>query len=151
MRIHTEPDARLVRRRVALTATSWQLLVSAALVQVIIAAAMRAMPLLSLRTRAARFRRLAQILVRGSEARVIWAIEATGRRLGNASTCLVRALVVDLVLGSPEHPLCLTIGVRRTASGALEAHAWVAKQDRVLVGATSDDYAALVGWNSFCA
>jgi Transglutaminase-like superfamily len=140
----------MVRRRVALTATDWQLLAAAALAQVITAAALRAMPLIGLRTRAARFRRLARMLMRGSEERVVWAIEATGRRLGDASTCLVRAVVADLVLGSPERPLCLTIGVRRTASGALEAHAWVTKQDRVLVGATSDDYAALVGWNSFC-
>ena len=82
MTIHTEPGTRLVRRRVALTAKDWQLLVAAALAQVITAAALRAMPLLSLRTRAARFRRLAQMLMRGSEERVIWAIEATGRRLG---------------------------------------------------------------------
>jgi len=146
--IHTEPGTRLVRRRVALTAKDWQLLVAAALAQVITAAALRAMPLLSLRTRAARFRRLAQMLMRGSEERVIWAIEATGRRLGDASTCLVRALVADLVLGSPEHPLCLTIGVRRAASGGLEAHAWVAQHDRVLVGATSAAYVPLVGWDS---
>jgi hypothetical protein len=149
--IHTEGGARPVRRRVALTATDWQLLAAAALAQVITAAALRAMPLLSLRTRAARVRRLAQMLMRGSEERVVWAIEATGRRLGNTSTCLVRAVVADLVLGSPEHPLCLTIGVRRAAGGPLEAHAWVARQDRVLVGAPPEDYVPLVGWDNFCA
>jgi hypothetical protein len=149
--IHTEPGVRLVRGRVALTATDWQLLVAAALAQVIAAAALRAMPLLVLRTRAARFRWLARMLVRGSEERVVWAIEATGRRLGDTSTCLIRALVADLVLASPERPLCLTIGVRRTTSGALRAHAWVAQQDRVLVGATLECYVPLVEWNSFCA
>jgi hypothetical protein len=148
MTIHIEPRARPVRRRVALTATDWQLLVAAALAQVITAAALRVVPLLSLRARAVRFRRLAKMLVRGSEERVIWAIQATGGRLAGLSTCLVRALVADLVLGSPGRPLCLTIGVRRTADGALDAHAWVEREGRVLIGATSGTYVPLVGWDS---
>ena len=148
MTTHTEPIAQLARRRGALTATDWQLLAAAALAQVITAAALRAMPLLRLRTRAARFRRLAQMLMRGSEERVIWAIQSTGRRLAGLSTCLVRALVADLVLGSPGRPLCLTIGVRRAADGTLEGHAWVGREGSVLIGVTSDTYLPLVAWAS---
>jgi hypothetical protein len=146
--IGAEPGARPVGRGAALTATDWQLLIAAALAQVAAAAALRVMPLASLRARAARFRRLAQAAMRGSEDRVIWAIQVTGRRLAGLSTCLVRALVADLVLGSPGRPVCLTIGLRRAPDGSLEGHAWVGCEGRVLIGATSDTYVPLVGWDS---
>ncbi len=137
------------KRWLALTAADWRLLIAVALAQVIAAAALRAMPLSALRARAARFRRLAQLAMQGSEERVVWAIHASGRRLGGSSTCLVRALVADLALGSPERPLCLTIGVRRGSGGTLEAHAWVGREGRVIVGAaTGDGYVPIVGWNS---
>ena len=109
------------------------------------------MSLSAIRTRAARTRRLAQFLVRDSEERIVWAIGATGRRLGPISTCLVRALVAELFLGSPERPLYLAIGVKRTTSGALEAHAWVGRDGRVLVGETPDAYVPLVGWTTLSA
>jgi hypothetical protein len=131
-----------------LAAADWWLLIVVAFAQVVTRIALRGIPLSVLRAKAARLRRLAQFAVRGSEERVAWAIEATGRRLGGSSTCLVRALVAELVLGSPERPVTLTIGVRRTASGALEAHAWVGREGRVLIGVTSDQYVPLVGWSS---
>ena len=129
-----------------LTAADWRLLVAVAVAQVVAAAALRAMPLQALRARAGRFRRLAEFLVHGSDERIVWAIEATGRRLGRLSTCLIRALVAELLLDSKDGPLNLTIGVRRTAAGTLEAHAWVSRRDRVLIGATADDYLPLVNW-----
>src|SRR5437867_4014798 len=81
-----------------LTLADWWLLATTAVAQVVAAAALHAMPLPALRTRISRFRRLARFLVRGSDERIIWAIEATGRRLGRVSTCLLRALVAELVL-----------------------------------------------------
>jgi hypothetical protein len=124
------------------------LLVAVAVGQVVAAAALRAMPLLALRAGVSRCRPLARFLVRGSDNRIAWAIEATGRRLGRLSTCLIRALVGELVLDSNDGPVSVTIGVRRTAAGALEAHAWLARQDRVLIGATADAYVPLVTWTS---
>ena len=147
----TAMGARTRNGRSALTAADWRILIAVAVAQVVAAAALRAMPLSVLRVTAARLRRFARFVVIGSDDHVVWAIQATGRRLGGLSSCLVRALVTDLVLGSPERPLCLTIGVRRTASGTLEAHAWVESGDRVLIGATSDDYVLFVGWNSLSA
>jgi Transglutaminase-like superfamily len=138
--------ARSWRRR--LTAADWRLLAAVALAQVAAAAALRARPLLAVRATAGRLRRLAPFFVRGSDERIAWAIEATGRRLGPLSTCLVRALVAEFVLDSNAGPLSLTIGVRRTAAGTLAAHAWLARQDRVLVGATADAYLPLVNWTS---
>ena len=131
-----------------LTAADWRLLVAVAVAQVVAAAALRAMPLLVLRASVSRCRPLARFLVRGSDKRIAWAIEASGRRLGRLSTCLIRALVAELVLDSNDGPMSLTIGVRRTAAGALEAHAWLARQDRVLIGARTDEYVPLVTWTS---
>jgi hypothetical protein len=126
----------------------WWLLVAVAVAQVVAAAALRVMPLPRLQAGASRCRRLTRFLVRGSDERIAWAIGATGRRLGRLSTCLIRALTAALVIDSNDGPVSLTIGVRRTAAGALEAHAWLARNDRVLIGATADAYVPLVTWMS---
>jgi len=52
----------------------------------------------------------------------------------------------ELLLDSNGAPVTLTIGVRRTGGGALEAHAWLARNDRVLLGGTPDGYVPLVNW-----
>ncbi len=131
-----------------LTAADWKLLLGVAAAQVVAAAAIRTMPASVLGHKAARLRPIVQRAVRGPEDRVIWAVQATGRRLGRVSSCLVRALVADLVIEGTG-TRTLTIGVRRTAAGALEAHAWLARGDRVLIGATCDEYAPLVEWDTF--
>jgi hypothetical protein len=124
----------------------WWLLMVATAAQLGVAAALRIMPLSAWRLRAGRWRSLAQFLVRGSNHRIAWAIEATGRRLGRASTCLIRALAAELLLDAHEGPVTLTIGVRRTAAGAFHAHAWLASENRVLVGATRDEYLPMASW-----
>jgi hypothetical protein len=133
-----------------LTFADWRLIAVVAIAQIAIAAALRAMPLSGVRARADRFHRLGQYLVRGSDERIAWAINASGR-LGRSSTCLVRALVAELVLGANDGPVILTIGVNRTPTGALEAHAWVTRQGRVVMGATSDHYIPLATWSSLTA
>jgi hypothetical protein len=46
----------------------------------------------------------------------------------------------------------LTIGIRRVAGGTLEAHAWVHRGGRVLVGGPlSSGYAPLVTWSESAA
>lgn len=134
-----------------LSPADWRLLAAVAVAQVVTAVALRAVPLPALRGGASRFRRLGRFLARGSDERIVWAIEATGRRLGRLSTCLIRALVAELMVDSNDGPVSLTIGVRRTATGTLEAHAWLARQDRVLIGATADEYVALATWTSLSA
>jgi hypothetical protein len=133
----------VVRR---LSFADWWLLAVATAAQLSVAAALRIMPLSAWRVRAGRWRSLAQCLVGGSNQRIVWAIEATGRRLGRASTCLIRALAAELLLDAHEGPMTLTIGVRRTDAGALHAHAWLARDNRVLVGATSDEYLPMASW-----
>ena len=131
-------------RVVRISASDWRLLIAASVAQVLIAFALRIMPLPTIRARAARLGSLAHFTLWGPEERVIWAIEATGRRLAGVSTCLVRAIVAELALAHPERPLRLTIGVRRDLVGDLHAHAWVADEDRILIGgAMSPEYVEL--------
>ena len=131
------------------SASDWRLLAGASLAQLLTACALRMMPLPALRRLFARLRPLASLLLPGSDARVLWAVEATGRRLAGVSTCLVRAIVVEMRLSTPERPLRLTIGVKRSSSGdPLQAHAWVDDRDRILVGgSTADEYQPMLAWD----
>jgi hypothetical protein len=129
--------------------SDWTLLAAAAAAQVATACALRAMPLPVLRARARRLRPLASAFLRGPDERVIWAVEATGRRLGPFSTCLVRALVVEACLSSNERPLSLAIGVKRGLKGALYSHAWVLNGERSLIGGPLDDeFVRVATWES---
>ncbi len=132
------------------SASEWRLLAGASLLQVLTACALRTMSLPALRNLFARLRPLAHLLLAGPDARVIWAIEATGRRLAGLSTCLVRAIVVDMRLSTPERPLRLTIGVKRSPTGEpLQAHAWLDDRDRILIGgATADEFVPMLAWDS---
>jgi hypothetical protein len=67
------------------------------------------------------------------EVDFLWALEASARRLSPVSSCLVRALVTELVLDSHDDPVRVTVGVRRIAA-RLEGHAWVERGGRVIVG-----------------
>ncbi|HTM02386.1 MAG TPA: lasso peptide biosynthesis B2 protein [Vicinamibacterales bacterium] len=134
--------------RAQLTAGDWRLLVAVTALQVATAAALRLLSLESWRARSLRSRNIVRLLVNGSDERLVWAIEATGRRLGRLSTCLVRALVAELVLDANVEPVTLTIGVRHDTGGAFEAHAWVARCDRILIGATGDEYVPVVRWTN---
>jgi hypothetical protein len=132
----------------SLSAGDWRLLGVVAALQLAVAAALRLMSLESCRALTRRWRQSVGVLVNDSEDRLAWAIGATGRRLGRVSTCLVRALVAELVLDSSGEPVSLIIGVRHNPAGSLEAHAWVARCDRTVIGATSDEYVPIVTWTS---
>jgi len=133
----------IVRR---LSVADWSLLAAVTVAQLGVGFALRVMPLAAWRRRASRYQRLTRFFVRGSNRRIAWAIEATGRRLGRASTCLVRALVAELALDQHAGAMTLTIGVRRTGAGVFHAHAWLAGPDHVLVGATTDEYLPMASW-----
>jgi len=120
------------------TISDCRLVLGAAVTQVVAAAVLRAMSFGTLTSAARRARPIVQWLLRGPETRVIWAITATGRRLGSFSTCLVRALVAELALSSPERALQIRIGVRRNGHG-LDGHAWLVDGERVLLGAPVSD------------
>ena len=130
-----------------LTAADWRLLAAASLAQIAAACALRTMTLPEIRTACARLRPVASRMLQGSPARVIWAIEATGRRLGGMSTCLVRAIVVDMCLSTPARPLTMTIGVKRGPVGELRAHAWVDQDGATLIGESSEEFLPMLAWD----
>lgn len=128
--------------------TNWRLLIFVAAAQVLTAAALRAASIATVRAAGLRCRPLRRLVTNDPDDRVIWAVEATGRRLGRLSTCLVRAIAAEILLDPRGGPVILTIGVRRTGSGTLDAHAWIARDDRILIGSTRDEYIPLVSWTS---
>jgi hypothetical protein len=82
-------------------------------------------------------RNLAAPPPRGGPARatvddLTWSVLAAARRL--RSTCLTDALALQYLLHREGHRAGLRIGVAKTEAGALEAHAWLVADDRVLVG-----------------
>ncbi len=140
---------RSATRTRRLTGGDWLLLASAAAAQMAAYCALRALPLPVLRSSAARLRPLARAMLRGNDERVIWAIEATGRRLRGVSTCLVRAVVVEMRFASRDRPVRLEIGVRRAQGAAFESHAWVCEGDRVLIGGpVPRDFVRIVAWEN---
>ncbi len=117
--------------------------------QVLTACALRYVGLPTLRRGAIGLRRVARSMAGGSEARAIWALEASRRILPGLSTCLTRALVAELVLASPHRSVMLTIGIRRGERARIEAHAWVHRDGRVLVGGPSASaYVPLISWDA---
>src|SRR3954465_5926374 len=109
-------NMRMMRR---LSVADCRILLVVAFAQLVVAAALRAFGLAAVRSDAARFRRLAPTGGCGSEELIVWAILATGRRLPHVSTCLVRALVAELMFSPSTHPVSVTIGVRRGPNGSL--------------------------------
>jgi len=136
-------------RRIRSFAPHWRLLTGAAVAQVAVACALRVVSLPRLRRLGRWVRPVIAVALPGEDDRVVWAIEATGRRLAPVSTCLVRALVGEMRLGSSERPLQLVIGVMRTENGALRSHAWLRDRERVLIGGTVDqEFSPIVQWGS---
>lgn len=73
-----------------------------------------------------------------SPEQVVWAVTTASRYLPGARTCLVRALAAQVLLARRGHPTRLRIGVAKGEAGQLEAHAWVEKDGKVLIGGTDD-------------
>jgi hypothetical protein len=128
---------------------AWRLLLGATVAQALVSCAVRSASLQTVRAIAVRCRPLVRLMLGDSDERVIWAVEATGRRLGGFSTCLVRAIVVETGLAASGRPLRLTIGVKRAAAGNLTSHAWVSDGQRILTGGPADpDLVPIIAWES---
>jgi len=74
-----------------------------------------------------------RIEIRASPERIAWAV-AVASSCVPATTCLVRALVAQVLLGRRGYPARLCIGVAKGDGGQLEAHAWVECRGRVVIG-----------------
>lgn len=110
---------------------------AAAALQLVCTAALRVVP----------FRRLARIGRCKIDATVtpdlvalnswLCAIEAAGRHLGPASTCLARALVARWIASRSGVDLQIAIGVARGGGESLDAHAWITGPHALHLGASS--------------
>lgn len=65
--------------------------------------------------------------------RIAWGL-AHARRVVPGATCLPQALAAEALLIRAGLPVKLRIGVVKTDSGRLEAHAWVESGGRIVVG-----------------
>jgi hypothetical protein len=120
------------------------LVLQAALLLTAIRLGLSMMPFARLRSGLARLatsRRAASCLPASGDdgARIVWAVEAVGRRLPPIGTCLTQALAAHVLLARRGHRSNLRIGVTRDAGGKFVAHAWLEKDGAVLIGG---------GWSS---
>ena len=131
------------------TAADLRLLLAVSLVQLLALAAVAWVPIPTARRALMKVRRSA-VALRGvsSEARVIWAIEATRRWRVFGSSCLARALAAELLLVG--EPLTVVIGVTSPVNGRLKSHAWIERDGRVLVGGAESrrEYFPFIAWTS---
>lgn len=74
---------------------------------------------------------------------VVRAVTRAGRMVPR-STCLVQAVAARTLLTRRQQPAELRIGVARSDAGRLEAHAWLERDGRVILGGpTTDRFAPL--------
>lgn len=144
-----------VSRLLALSASDWRFLCAASVLELTVFAAMRVLPLQAIRRIVTTPGPLVRMTVgvafgHQDEKRTLWAIDTAGRRLGQAGSCLIRAIVGALALGSERRVLRICIGVRHGEAGTLESHAWLCDGTRVLVGGADspDRFAPMVAWQA---
>src|SRR2546425_4123534 len=124
---------RMLRRLLALPPAEQRLLVSAAAWLIATRLGLALLPFGWLRALVARARR-----TRASRPsppdRIAWAVAAAGRRIPGGSNCLVQALAAAVLLGRHGYSSRLRLGVARAPDGRLEAHAWVERDGKLLLG-----------------
>ena len=78
---------------------------------------------------------------------VAWAVTVAASRFPFWHTCLVKALVTDLMLKRRGMPSSIFVGVRRGQIASIDAHAWVESGGAVVIGAVDDlgDFTVLSG------
>lgn len=70
--------------------------------------------------------------------RVVWAVTVVSRYVPGVRTCLTQALATQVLLGRRGHTTHLHIGVARSEEGQLQAHAWVEREGRIVIGDRED-------------
>ena len=67
-------------------------------------------------------------------ARLIWAVSRMSQFILSDAPCLTQALALQILFGRRGVATDLRIGVAREESGGLEAHAWVEREGKVVIG-----------------
>ena len=70
--------------------------------------------------------------------RVVALVTCADKHCPLRSTCLTRALAAHLLLARSGHESRLHIGVARDERGAFEAHAWLERNQQVILGGTRE-------------
>ncbi|WP_299407083.1 lasso peptide biosynthesis B2 protein [Acaryochloris sp. IP29b_bin.148] len=70
--------------------------------------------------------------------RMTWMVNTGSRYMPGHVKCLARALATEVLLRRHHHNPQLRIGVTKTSSGQLEAHAWVELEGQVVIGQVDD-------------
>lgn len=71
-------------------------------------------------------------------AKVIWAVNQSSRYMVGEVKCLARALTTQVLMSRRGYLSELRIGVAKSETGQLEAHAWIESQGQVLIGHLRD-------------
>ena len=116
-------------------------MIEAGLLQALFALAARLLPLARV-NRLLRARRRMPACCRAEDeaGRALWAIAVTARLVGY--TCLAQALAARVLLERRGFDCRLRLGVVR-ADGRFEAHAWLERGGRVVVGGAVDRFATI--------
>jgi hypothetical protein len=69
---------------------------------------------------------------------VIWAVERSTTLMPGGAKCLAKALTTQVLLERRGCDCELKIGVAKTDQGQLEAHAWIEKDQQVIMGQLPD-------------
>jgi hypothetical protein len=68
-----------------------------------------------------------------SVERIVWAVGAVSRYVPG-TTCLMRALAAQRLLGRSGHHATVQIGVRKDEQHGFQAHAWVVCGEQIVIG-----------------
>lgn len=124
-----------------LTKRDRKLLISAALVICAIKLGLLLLPFQTLHRLLARMTRATSRLQEADRAglgKVVWAVTVASRYMPGSAKCLAQALATQVLLAKRGHSAHLRIGVAKSESGQLEAHAWVESQGKIIIGSLPD-------------
>jgi transglutaminase superfamily protein len=132
---------RRVRRFLLLSGQEKLLLFQAALLLSTTRAALALLPFQTVRRSLSRLARpkSKQPSQQSDIDRIVWATQAAVRRLPGIGTCLTQALTAYVLLGRIGYDTNLRIGVTRDDAGEFVAHAWLEKDDEVVIGELGEE------------
>ncbi len=125
-----------VRRKLLIVEAALRLATSVLLVRITPASQLlRLWPAENARNASMRYRR-------HSSEEICWAITSMARCIPGA-TCLPQSVAARAMLRRAGYPADIRVGVAKGSDGGIEAHAWVASGEKILLGASERNYVEL--------
>ena len=66
--------------------------------------------------------------------KLVWAVTVSSIHFPFHATCLVKALTLKFLLSIHGYPSVLRIGVRQSEEGEFKAHAWLERNNEIIIG-----------------